>query len=501
MPGRLTRRDCVFPTTLSHYVTPTNQNIKKNETASPALFFAGLCNVITGLVWDLPIPVQPMKSIAAVALVQALNPAQVTTAGIWMGIILTFVGVSNAIELVQGFIPPAVISGMQLGVGLSLAIKGMHVVSALPSLGQVDCQLLALVCSIGCILLLRERRSASTTATTPSQTSTTPPVGLYLFLLGAILSIGSLIQNPHEMANKDSSIRWSFQPWSIITWALKDASWTDWRIGLLDGALPQLPLSVLVRIFFLLTMYLTILVTTKHSHVGALALPYLQNSVISVCCLADSLYPERRDGTRNQTILPRWEVCVSVGIMNLFLCPLGAMPNCHGAGGLAGQHKFGARYGTSVIFLGCSKMLIALVLGSLVLPFLERIPSSIMGVMLALAGLELALTGYMVMFNFLQTDMESTVVIRSNHEQRRIVFIVLLTASVLLGLNKTHYGVIAGLAVHVAHDPACFFAGWSGNIGGSTTRGGYMEGNTDSVEEIPDHEIHFLPTQESTRVP
>lgn len=146
-------------------------------------------------------------------------------------------------------------------------------------------------------------------------------------------------------------------------------------------------------------------------------------------------------------------------------------------------------------------MLIALVLGSLVLPFLERIPSSIMGVMLALAGLELALTGYMVMFNFLQTDMESTVVIRSNHEQRRIVFIVLLTASVLLGLNKTHYGVIAGLAVHVAHDPACFFAGWSGNIGGSTTRGGYMEGNTDSVEEIPDHEIHFLPTQESTRVP
>lgn len=243
-------RLCLSYNTLSLCDPDQPKHKKKNETASPALFFAGLCNVITGLVWDLPIPVQPMKSIAAVALVQALNPAQVTTAGIWMGIILTFVGVSNAIELVQGFIPPAVISGMQLGVGLSLAIKGMHVVSALPSLGQVDCQLLALVCSIGCILLLRERRSASTTATTPSQTSTTPPVGLYLFLLGAILSIGSLIQNPHEMANKDSSIRWSFQPWSIITWALKDASWTDWRIGLLDGALPQLPLSVLVRIFF-----------------------------------------------------------------------------------------------------------------------------------------------------------------------------------------------------------------------------------------------------------
>jgi hypothetical protein len=74
--------------------------------------------------------------------------------------------------------------------------------------------------------------------------------------------------------------------------------------GLWEGALPQLPLSTL-------------------------------NTVISTCCLAQSLYPHKTD-------LPtRRQMAISVGLMNLFLCPLGAMPTCHGAGGLAGQHKFG----------------------------------------------------------------------------------------------------------------------------------------------------------------
>ena len=51
---------------------------------APALFWAGFSNVVTGYVWDLPLPVQPMKAIAAVALVGELDRLQVTAAGIWM---------------------------------------------------------------------------------------------------------------------------------------------------------------------------------------------------------------------------------------------------------------------------------------------------------------------------------------------------------------------------------------------------------------------------------
>eukprot|EP00959_Pyramimonas_sp_CCMP1952_P177974 3719974-Pyramimonas_sp.AAC.1 len=48
-------------------------------------------------------------------------------------------------------------------------------------------------------------------------------------------------------------------------------------------------------------------------------------------------------------------VAMSVGVMNLAGCGFGALPVCHGAGGLAAQHVFGARSGTAVVVLGVGK--------------------------------------------------------------------------------------------------------------------------------------------------
>ncbi|KAI5392559.1 variant 2, CCR4-NOT core ubiquitin-protein ligase subunit mot2, partial [Lathyrus oleraceus] len=58
------------------------------------------------------------------------------------------------------------------------------------------------------------------------------------------------------------------------------------------------------------------------------------------------------------------KVSVSVGVMNFVGCWFGAMPCCHGAGGLAGQYRFGGRSGASIVFLGIGKLLIALVFGN-----------------------------------------------------------------------------------------------------------------------------------------
>lgn len=127
----------------------------------------------------------------------------------------------------------------------------------------------------------------------------------------------------------------------------------------------------------------------------------------------------------------------------MLLCPFGGMPNCHGAGGLAGQHKFGARHGASVIFLGVNKMVLAIALGGALLPFLEAIPSSVLGVMLAIAGHELATTGLLVL-------------VRSTHSTstplRNDVAVALLTAAVILGMKKTHYGAIAGWIMHMIYN-------------------------------------------------
>ncbi|NJO54669.1 MAG: hypothetical protein HC829_07365, partial [Bacteroidales bacterium] len=82
----------------------------------------------------------------------------------------------------------------------------------------------------------------------------------------------------------------------------------------------------------------------------------LLNSVVAVCALSVDLFPHRPANPRL--------VAVSVALMNLVCCPLGAMPMCHGTGGLAGQHRFGARTGGSVVMLGATKMLLAVLVGT-----------------------------------------------------------------------------------------------------------------------------------------
>jgi hypothetical protein len=79
-------------------------------------------------------------------------------------------------------------------------------------------------------------------------------------------------------------------------------------------------------------------------------------------------------------------VSISVGCMNLVGCWFGAMPVCHGSGGLAAQQLFGANSGAAVIMLGASKLALSLLFGASLLPLLASFPRCILGAMLALAG-------------------------------------------------------------------------------------------------------------------
>jgi MFS superfamily sulfate permease-like transporter len=345
--------------------------------AVPALFLAGLSNFLTGLQWDVPMPVQPMKSIAAVALLNVLSQSQVTAAGIIMGVLLLALGLTNAIECVAQIIPLAVVAGMQVGVGMSLSLHGLAMSTELSWYSSLDCMLLAVLCGMASLYLLQKDK----------------PVGIYLVGLGAIVALIEL-----------DNFEWSASP--ILTWAVVDIDWNDWKTGFLEGAIPQLPLSTL-------------------------------NSVISVCALAHSLYPEKR--IAGEAVLSRREVCCSVGVMNLIACPLGGMSSCHGAGGLAGQHKFGARHGASIVFLGSCKMLLALLLGDSFLTILDKFPVSILGVMLMLAGQELALTGIMILVQAESSNLRTRIAVS------------LITAIVILGLKKTHYGALIGWLAHMLY--------------------------------------------------
>jgi MFS superfamily sulfate permease-like transporter len=83
------------------------------------------------------------------------------------------------------------------------------------------------------------------------------------------------------------------------------------------------------------------------------------------------------------------ELATSMGAMNLLAVPLGAMPMCHGSGGVAGKYAFGARTAGANLILGVLYVLAALVAASAVAAF----PLSMLGVVLAVIAVELARAG------------------------------------------------------------------------------------------------------------
>ncbi len=283
---------------------------------------AGLMNIATGFLFRQPIPVQPMKAIAAVAITEGLMREDIAAAGICMGLIMICLAFSGLADKLDSYAPKAIVRGIQLGVGLKLAAKGITGISELPLIG-LDSVLLAILALVALAVLERRRF----------------PAALLIFLAGfAVLGFAS----PHvyddlRLAPPNLALHWP-----------TGSAWTG---GFLNGALPQLPLTLL-------------------------------NSVIAVCALSGQYFPGRG-------ITPK-RMAASVGIMNLICAPFGAAPMCHGAGGLAAQYRFGARTGGSVVMLGLLKISVGLLLGGSLVGMIQAYPVGILGTMLFLAGFELA---------------------------------------------------------------------------------------------------------------
>lgn len=98
---------------------------------------------------------------------------------------------------------------------------------------------------------------------------------------------------------------------------------------------------------------------------------------------------------------------------------------CHGAGGLAGQYRFGARTSASILFLGSTKLLLAVFFGGSLLTLLHNYPKAILGVLLSISGLELAL-------------------VATDQRERVAATIMLGTAASVLALGSTATGFALG---------------------------------------------------------
>jgi MFS superfamily sulfate permease-like transporter len=327
------------------------------------LFFAGLFNVVTGLTFAIPMAVQPMKAIAAVALTQGLSAAQILAAGVAVSLVILVLGLTGLVEWVNRVIPRSVVRGLQLALGLSLLMKALQMVARTHLWIGPDSYLTGAAAALVVLGLTVSRRM---------------PAALVLFGAGLVLAV---CKAPELVASLGVRVAWPHG---------SPPSWPDFAVAVPKAALPQIPLTLL-------------------------------NSVVAVCALSVDLFPDRPATPRR--------VAISVGLMNLVAAWFGGMPMCHGAGGLAGQYRFGARTNGSVLFLGAVKMLVALVLGSSLMTLCAAFPASILGVMLAFSGMELAL-------------------VTRDQRSRSDAFVMLLTASACLGLDNIALGF--GLGVGAA---------------------------------------------------
>jgi MFS superfamily sulfate permease-like transporter len=130
-------------------------------------------------------------------------------------------------------------------------------------------------------------------------------------------------------------------------------SWADFVAGTLALAIPQLPLTI-------------------------------GNAVVAIRAENNELFPDRPVTDRMMAI--------SQGIMNLASAPFGGIPLCHGAGGMAGHVRFGARTGGSLVMLGLVMMTLALFFSDSVGLLFQIFPKAVLGVILFFAGAELAMT-------------------------------------------------------------------------------------------------------------
>ncbi len=94
------------------------------------LFGFGLMYILTGIIYQAPVPVQPMKVVGAAVLVGQINASEAAASGLIMGAVLLFLALSGLIERLVGVIPKEVNMGIVVGLGLSLGVLGIRYASS-----------------------------------------------------------------------------------------------------------------------------------------------------------------------------------------------------------------------------------------------------------------------------------------------------------------------------------------------------------------------------------
>lgn len=296
----------------------------------PVLVAAGLLVILSGLRFDLPWPVQPLKALTAIAVGQGLSADLVHAGGLLVGICLLLLTATGWTPRLATWFTRPVIRSLQLGVGGLLVISALRLVAAPPPVFASP---------------LSPGRALSLLAVTVI----TVAVAAWRRWYGAGLAVaaaGTLL--------------------ALMT--------APPRLGMVSPAvpLPAMPdLGLLPAAFVLLV-------------VPQLPLTF-GNAVVGVSDLAREHF-----GHRAQRVTPS-RVAISAGLANVGSAVIGGMPMCHGSSGFTAHVRLGARNASMNLVLGTALLVVGIVLPGQVLALFGALPMWALGGFLAYAGLRHAL--------------------------------------------------------------------------------------------------------------
>jgi MFS superfamily sulfate permease-like transporter len=308
--------------------------------ATSVLLVFGAAYILSALYYRLPMPVQPLKAMAAVAIAQGLGPDMMSAAALLMAALFLTLAATGLIEPISRLFTRPVVRGIQAAVGL-LLIKTAFKMSTsgeilrgrdevFLSLGtQVPASVLIALVALGIMALALWKRGL--------------PTALMVLAFGVLM--GLVLGSAGAIANVAPG--------------------------------PEAPSLALPSGATLATAFVVLVIPQVPLTIG--------NAVIACADTARGYFGQSASRVTHRSLL------TTMGTANLFAGALGGMPVCHGAGGLTAHYRFGARTAAAGLIIGSLLVVLALGFGSGAVQLLGLIPYPVLGVMLGVVGAQHAL--------------------------------------------------------------------------------------------------------------
>lgn len=274
----------------------------------------GIAYIIVGFYFKVPLSVQPLKAMTVIAISLGLSVEFIAGTSFFYGILLITLSATGVIKWLQKWFSPALVKGIQFGIGLILAQKAIQ-----------------LLFQKGFLL---------------NNETTSKEINLLIFVVLFLLIWFFQFRKKFPIALLLIAI-------SIPTfWFLSGPVKQDSAGDILTFVLPNLHLFVDAFILLIIPQ-----------------LPLtLGNAMFAASDACHDFW-----GSRAKKVSPE-KLGFSIGIADTIIGLLGGFPICHGAGGIAAHKQFGGKTGGTAIIIGGVLIFFALVTPFSNLLFLIPVP-------------------------------------------------------------------------------------------------------------------------------